>query len=801
MYKNYLIIAWRNIIRQKGFSLINIFGLAVGLAASLILFIYISNETGFDRFHKHGDKIYRVVSVISGETDNIFPNTLPEIGSYAKENSPLVNDYLKLKPETYNVRVDGKEFEYERFFMTDPSFADFFDFKVSSGDLRHTLSDPSSVVLSWELAEKLFGNENPINKTIEVEQLTLDIEMRRLSRNYVPLRVGAVLEPLPKNTFMRFSGLQSYEALDPSYSGSFALDVYVFLKTNNTLSEANKEDLAALIKPRAVERFGKDYEDMLRFILQPFHDIYFGEYSIPGMGIRGNLNLIYSFSVIAFFILFIAIINFVNLVTARSEKRAVEASIRKVSGANRSNIIFQFLGESVLVSLFALIVAVLFVEIFISPFSNLLGTELNFLDEFSFVNIIKLTGLVMVIGVVAGTYPAIIFSRFRPAEILRGKARGGHKNPLLRIVLVVIQFAISVFLIISITVFERQINYMKTADLGFSPENVIVYSGLTDRVFNGYEPIKAELLQHPGIKYVTASHAFPGGGGGSGMSLRRAEDPGDKAISITEFRIFSDYKETFGLNIADGRWFDFNLQTDLDNFVVNESAVKALGLEKPVGQDVVMFNRRGRIIGVVEDFHIFSLKSTIEPLIISAYSSGINNIAIKIDDNNQDALLDYINKTFSNFDPNFKTNALFLENRFKHQYYQQERNTNKILVYASALAIIIAMLGIWGLSSYVIEARKKEINLRKVMGATIMQINYVMFKDIARWILLANAIAWPVAWYVMTRWLENYPYRINMSVGYLLAAGLISILIVSITISGLTIKVSRANPADALRTE
>ncbi len=801
MYRNYLKIAWRNIIRQKGFSLINILGLAVGLAASLILFIYISNEAGFDRFHKHGDKIYRVVSVIGGETDNIFPHTLPEIGSYVNENSPLVNDFLRLRPENYGVRLDNKEFEYERFFMTDPSFVDFFDFKVSSGDLRHTLSDPSSVVLSWELAEKLFGNEDPIDKTIEAEQLTLDIEMRRLSRDYVPLRVGAVLEPLPKNTFMQFSGLQSYEALDPSYSGSFALDVYVFLKTKNVLSDADKEVLASLIKTRAVERFGKDYENRLSFILQPFHDIYFGDYSIPGLGVRGNLRLIYTFSIIAFFILSIAIINFVNLITARSEKRAVEASIRKVSGANRSNIIFQFLGESTWTSLLALILAIVFVEIFITPFSNLLGSELDLFDKFSFVNILKLIGLVLIIGVVAGTYPAIMFSRFRPAEILRGKARGGHKNPLLRIVLVIIQFAISVFLIISITVFERQINHMKTADLGFSPENVIVYSGLTDRVFNGYEPIKAELLQHPGIKHVTASHAFPGGGGGSGMSLRRAEDPGDKAISITEFRVFRDYKETFGLNIVDGRWFDFDLQTDLDNFVVNESAIKVLGLDDPIGQDVVMFNRRGRIIGVVEDFHIFSLKSAIEPLILSAYSAGINNIAIKIGENNQDAILEHINNTFYSFDPNFKTNALFLENRFKHQYYQQERNTNKILVYASALAIIIAMLGIWGLSSYVIAARKKEISLRKVMGASTMQINYVLFKDITRWILLANAIAWPVAWYVMSRWLENYPYRIEMSVGYLLLAGLISFLIVSITISGLTIKVSQANPADALKTE
>ncbi len=573
----------------------------------------------------------------------------------------------------------------------------------------------------------------------------------------------------------------------------------MFLKTHNVLNEDNQTTINSLVKSYAIGRFGEEYEQMLDFSVQHLHDIYFGDPGGSSMGISGNLNLIYIFSIVAFFIITIAIINFVNLVTARSEKRAVEASIRKVSGANRSNISLQFLGESVFITLIAFLISVGLVEMFITPFSNLLGRNLSLTAILNVPEILKFTGIVLGIGLIAGAYPAIMFSKYRPAEILRGKSRGGQKNPLLRIVLVVIQFAISVFLIISITVFDQQIKYMKKADMGFSPENVLVFSGLTDRLVNGYEPIKAELLQHPDVVHVTAAQAYPGGGGGSGMTLRRAEDPAEKDLPATEFRVLRDYKETFGLNIVNGRWFDFDRQTDLENFVVNETAIRAMGLTDPIGQDVIMWRRRGQIIGVVEDFHITSLRNEIEPLILSAYSNVMYHIAIKVTDQNS-GVLDHIKTTFTAFDPNYKPYELYLEDSFMN-YYRQEENNNKILRYASALAIIIAMLGIWGLSSYVIAARRKEISLRKVMGASAMQINKVLFRDITRWILLANIIAWPIAWYTMTRWLENYPYRIEMSVWYLILAGVVSMFIVAATISGLTTKVARANPAEALKTE
>jgi putative ABC transport system permease protein len=799
MLINYLKIAWRNIIRQKGFSFINIFGLAVAMAAAIMLFIFVKHESSYDRFHSGGERIYRVISSFGGDVADILPRTLPGVAEILPEQSPQVIQAVRIRPERYSIRTGDQVFEDEWFFMTDPSFNDLFNFPLKAGDIKQTLSDPSAVAISYELGEKLFGDQDIINKIIEVQQLFIDPETERLSSRYIPVKIGAVFEPIPLNTHLQFSVLQSYESYDPLLARGFANDVFVYFKTHSVLSESEKGNLSGIIQEYALSLFGEEFREIISFSLQPLHDIHFGQRYGYDMGPRGNLEIIYVFSAVAFFILFIAIINFINLVTARSEKRAVEAAIRKVAGARRADIIFQFMGEAILVSWFALMISLVLAELLLGPFSNLLNRELSLLNQLDLVNIVILILLAPVVGLLAGAYPSFMFSRYRPAQILRGKGRGGRRNPLLRIILVVVQFSISVILIVSITVFNRQIQYMKSSDLGFSPKNVLVYSGLSNRLISSFDALKAELLQHPSIGSVTASHAYPGASG-SGMSLRKADDALGVDISVSEYRVCEDFHTTFGLNIIQGRWFDFESQTDRQNFVINETAAAALGLDDPIGQDAVMWRRSGKIIGVVEDFHISSLVNKITPLVLTAYATQFYHISVRLSDDFQDDVFSHIHQVFRGFDANYNPEDFYLETYFQSLYRQEESN-NKILNYASILAIIIAMLGVLGLSSYMVMARKKEIGIRKIMGASGLQVSWVLLRDIIRWVILANLIAWPVAWYVMQIWLQEFPYRINMSVFYLLIAGFISLLIAVITISGQTLQAAKSNPVDTLKSE
>lgn len=799
MFQNYLKIAWRNVVRQKWFSFINIFGLAIGMAAAIMLFLYIQHESSYDHFHKDGEKIYRIISSFGGEVSDVLPRTLPGAAEVIKESIPAVEETVRFKPERKDIRFGYTEYRNEKFLMTDPSFGEVFDFKVKSGDLYQTLSDPLSVAISDNMAEKLFGDEYPVGKVMEVQHHFFDEELQRLSRKYISVKVGAVLEPIPLNTHLQFDVLKSYDSYDPHYSASFANDVFVYFKTNNILSEQDIQNLCNVIKEYALGLYGEEFREIISFDLQPMHDIHFGRNYGYDIGVRGNIELIYVFSILAFFIIFIAIINFINLVTARSEKRAVEAAIRKVSGAKRINIVFQFLGEAILVSMIALLIALLLAEVFVGPFSNLLGRDLDLIGQLSINRLLLFILLAPVVGFLAGAYPAIMFSKYRPAEILRGKARGGRRNPLLRIILVIVQFSISVILITAIIVFNRQINHMKTSDLGFSPENVLVYSGLTNRIINSWDAIQYELLLHPGIKAVTSSHAYPGASG-SGMSLRKAEDELGVDISVSEYRVNDGFMETFGLKLKEGRWFDFDSSTDRENFVVNETAAKALGLNEPIGQEVFMWQRRGRIIGVVEDFHISSLVNLITPLVITAYSQQIFFISVKLSDDQFEDALHHIAETFHAFDPGYQAREFYLDNYFLNLYRQEESN-NKILNYASALAVIIAMLGVLGLSTYMVMSRKKEIGVRKIMGASGLQVSWVLLRDIIRWVLLANLIAWPIAWYFMQMWLQEFPYRINISPLYLLVAGVISLLIAVIAISGQTLQVAKSNPVDAIKSE
>ena len=795
MIRNYLKIAWRNITRQKWASLINIFGLAVGMTASILLYIYISYETSFDRFHDNGQKVYRLVSHFSGPHTDVLPRAFPQLAELAWEKSPLVSDYCRVKNENTTITLDDKTFGGVVTLMVDESFPEFFSFPAQQGDLAQTLADPTSIAISHELAQRLFGEEDPINQTMQITKAAYDEELERWSTRLDPVRVGAVLQPMPKNTLLQFDALLSYEAYDPQWVSTFSNDVFVFL-----MVEGADPDLESITDITA--EFFAEWRSSGMIItheLQALTSIHFGEKYGYDIGPKGNLEQIIVFIFVALFILVIAIINFINLVTARSERRAVEACIRKVSGASRHDIIWQFLGESVLMSLIAFMLAMVFVELTLSPFSQLLGRELSLTALESLQLFVSLFGVMLLIGLLAGLTPAMLFSRFQPAEIMRGKFKGGNRNPLLRIALVVVQFAISVILIISITVFNRQVHYMKTKDLGYDPENVMGHFGLTPSLITGYDALRAELLQSPDILYVGSGQSMPSFGG-SGQIMRPAEAPEGDDITLTEYRVREGYKEVFGLELVDGRWYDFSLNTDRVNYVINETAARIMGLQDPVGAEVVMFKRPGKVIGVVKDFHFGSLRNEIEALTFTAYSNAFYQIYIKLSGNNKEQALAHAREVFERFDPNYNFQEWYLSERLTG-LYRAEEQSNKIMNISSLLAVLIAVMGLLGLSSYIVMARRKEIGLRKIFGASSFQIIAVLFTDIGRWVVLANLIAWPIAWYAMHQWLSSYPYRIGVSWVYMAIAGLVSVLIAGLTISGHTWRAARTNPVESLNAE
>lgn len=795
----YLKIAWRNIWRQKGLSLINICGLSVSIAAFILLSSYIKHETTFDKFHPDGEKTYRVVTIFGHEAASALPRTLPGVAQLFQDQFPEVIHSVRFKPEEYRIRLGEKEFSHEKFLMTDPTFEKLFNFPVLAGNLSQTLSDPSSVALTQSLAHKIFGHTDVLDETIEVEQYYMDTLQRRLNSRYVTLRIGAVLTNPPSRTHLEFSALQGYESYDPYYARTFSNDVFLYFQTFHPLTQPQEQAIKAALQDHVADVFGEDYRDALSHVFQPLYDIHFGPTYGYDLGKRGNKTLIYVFAAVALFILFISVINFINLVTARSEKRGVEAAIRKVSGASRGQIIRQFMGEAVLVCFISLLFALMMAELLMHPFAALLNRDLSLFGMMDLPQLLSYIAFAPLIGILAGAYPSLTFSRFQPVEILRGKARGGIKTPLLRIILVIIQFTISAVLIVSVMVFNKQTHFMKNADLGFSSRNIIVINGLTDRMIGAFESIKSELLSSTAIEGVSASQAFPGTSG-SGMSLRKPEDPESMSVSAQEYRVRKDFQTTYGIRMKQGRWFDFDDQSDLENFILNETAVRALGLHQPLGEEIVMWRRTGKIIGIAEDFHISSLKNQIEPLVITAYAQTFYHIAVKLSIGREEEAIAHIRNTLGAFDPNYVFKEWYLENHFRSMY-KQEENNNTILNYASLLAIIIAMLGILGLSSYIIMARTKEIGIRKILGAGTLQIIRALFMDIIKWVLLANIIAAPLAWYLMDRWLEAFPYRISMSFVYLGVAALISVLIVLLTVSWQTFLAARRNPVTALKAQ
>jgi len=800
MFKNYLKIALRNIRRYKTFSLTNIIGLAIGMACCIMIFLYVQDELSYDSFHANSDHIYRLlaqsksvsetnlIAPIGAPIAEIFSNALPEIRKAARLN----------REDRVLMQNGNKKFFEERFFYADPEIFDVFTFPFIKGDSQTALAAPFSVILTESMAQKYFDEDDPIGKSI-------------IMNNEHSFNVTAVIEDIPHNSHFRFDFLASLETLADLYGerflthpGYLAFYTYLLLQEGTDTTELEQKFHAML-----TEYIGEQAASMRSFHLQPLKDIHLHsklEYEIEA---NSDISFIYIYSAIALFILLIASFNFMNLSTARSARRAKEVGMRKVLGAQRMQLIKQFLGESVILSLIGLSLAIILAELFLRVFNPLTGKELT-LHYFDNIGIfLSFFGFVIIAGIIAGLYPALFLSAFHPVRTLKGRLGTGGKSSSFRRFLVVTQFAISIILITGTIIIKNQLDFVRNQSLGFNKEQVVVIPIHDPNTRQAYQTIKTEFLQNPSIINATASSSVPGKPF-SVITYRIQDIPEKEHQKMVTYFVDYDFLETLGIELSAGRNFSKEFTTDESGaFILNETAVKQFGWNDPLNQQIIWPSsllrrdaivKKGRVIGVVKDFNVTSLHQRIEPVLLQIRPKNFHGISARIKTENVPETLAFIREKWATFSPLYPFEYSFLDEDF-NKLYRADDKVGQLFGIFSSLAIFVACLGLFGLASFTTEQRTKEIGIRKVLGSSVSGILVLLSKEFTRWILLANIIAWPIAWYLSRNWLQNFAYRIGVQIWVFILSGLLALAIALLTISYQSIKAALADPIDSLRYE
>ena len=778
MLKNYLTIAFRNIIRRKGFSFINIAGLAVGLAVSMLIFLWVQDEYNYDSFNEKADSIYRVVfSYQSNDRRMQHWRTPPPMAAAIREKYPEISDAARFHNEGMVLLIVGDKKLKVRAGYTDNNLFNIFTLPFLQGSSEEALLEPNSAVISKKMAEIFFTDENPIGKIININ-------------NQFELTVDGVLKELPANSHLQFDFLMQFSRLPEVMGygeeedwGDFGFNTFILLNEQTNIAQV-EENINSCID-EVLPEIGR------KFYLKSLTDIHL--YNLDGS--PGMMTYVYIFSSIAIFIIIIACINFMNLCTARSSQRTKEIGIRKVVGAVRNQLRLQFMGESLLLSFIALIFALVIVELLLPMFNELTDKQLNF--NMLNMNILYfILGITFITGLISGIYPALLLSSFKPISVIkRDKTQG---SSLFRKILVIVQFTLSIMLIFSTIVVSKQMVFIRNRNLGFNKEN-IVYLPLNNSYCEKSDAFKEELLRDPNVLNVTRTSNKTGISPKWSMGVRQWEgNAGEEEIDLPLISCDMDYLKTFGLELVAGEFYKKNSYSDEEEFefVVNETTIKKIGMEKPIGKSFA----NGRIIGVVKDFNYRSLHSKIGLLALVAIPEWDNYIAIKIRSENIQQTLDFIEKVSSEIAPDFPFEFHFLESDFD-ELYGDEIRLGKLFNCFSFLAIIISCLGLLGLASFSTQQRIKEIGIRKVLGSSVAQVVILLSTDFTKWIFIANLIALPVAYYLMNNWLHNFAFKTNINLWIFLISGGVALFVAFFTISFQTIKVANANPIDALKYE
>ena len=793
MNKNFFSTALRILKKNKAYTLINIVGLGLGFSVSILLLTFVYDQLSHDRFHEHYNRLGRLTvegamndgKVISG------PITMGEMADLLAGQVPEIMHISRLYPYgSGEVVVEDERFTGIEGAWVDSAFFQMFSFPLLEGDPVSALRDPFTVVLTEATAHKLFGSTDAMGKTVQLS-----------GRDY---RITGVMKDVPRNSHMRLDLAASFHSLvRPDYnvtrSNGISFPTYILLREDADPARA-REKILSIADERIQEAFGP-YGIYLEHRIQPMKDIHLRSNFSFSMGRTGDIRHVYIFGALALFVLVTAVFNYVNLVTAQSEKRAREIGMRKVIGAGKPELIRQFIGESIILSGLAFLLALLLNQALIGPFTQLMDADLPLIYWQKPAMLAGIVLFVVLTGVIAGVYPAFYLSRFQPVVVLKGTQHGASGRHAFRKVLVSLQFAISIFLIASLLLVHRQVGYMKHKDLGFQRENVITVGSLTQTIGNSYESLKAELLQHPGILSVTASQSVPGRDRSLQNSYKKGDDPAT-AIMMFENRIRHDYIKTYNMQLVAGQDFDPAMRTDSAAFIINETAARKLGLVDPVGQEIHVWEAFGRIIGVVADFNFMSMHNEIDPLVFSMYNQGFSRISIRISPGDIQEKLGFIRDRFAEADPNYTFTYDFVDQEFEAMYQQEER-ISKLITATAVLAVIISFMGLFGLTSFTVSRRIKEIGIRKTLGASTGSIVMQLSGQLWRWILAGNLLAWPAAYLILGKWLENFAFRIDLLRYWWLfaAAGLAAALIGSIAMLYQSLSAIRSNPVNSLRSE
>jgi len=775
MFANYFKIALRVIKKHRVFSFINISGLAVGMACCFLILLWVKDELSYDKHHENHERLYRTVLNVDGDWWTSAPWALAPI---LKREYPEVNMFTRYAVRTGLVS-NGDTGSYETIAFVDPDFFEMFTFSFLGRYQSSPLTSLESVVITESTAKKYFGSEDPIGKV-----LTLNNDLK--------LTVTGVIKDPPTTSHMHFSLLAPVRLFGEERLNTWYIESssYVLLQENTSL-DALREKISDVPMKYDTRTNKSTILD-----LQPITRIHL--YSLYG---GGNILYVYLFSTIAIFVLLIACINFMNLSTARSDIRAKEVGLRKVVGARRINVIEQFFGESLLFSFIALFFAIGLVFLFLPSFNNLAQKNLRLdLGGNTFI-LVGLIAITLFTGIVSGSYPALFLSAFHPVRILKGSHSSSSKKPLLRKALVITQFALAIIFIIGTIIVYKQLNYIRNKELGFNRQHVISLP-INRPIAQNYQAFKTELLQNPQIAGVTSATGRPTQVGNINPVYWEGRGP-DQYEIFKFIRVDYDYIKTFEMEIVDGRDFSRESPTDRECYIVNEEAVRFMKLEQPVGKLFSIWENQGTIIGVIKDFHSRPLHNEIEPLVITMWDNSdwaFSYIFARISPENIPQTLEYVEKAWKKFSPNYPFEYLFLDDVFEQQY-RADQQIGTIFKYFTILAIIISCLGIFGLAAFMAEQRTKEIGVRKVLGASVLEIVSLISKEFLILLAFANAIAWPIAYFFINRMLNNYAYRTGIALWVFLLAGASACAIAMITVSFHAVKAARTNPINALRYE
>ncbi|MBN1273214.1 MAG: ABC transporter permease [Candidatus Aminicenantes bacterium] len=774
MIKNYFKIAFRLIKKHKGYTFINTAGLVIGMAGAILIFLWVKDEWGFDRFHKNADVIYRVESNLPVQPVPLAPVLI--------EDYPEITNAVRIGSGSPLIRIGEKSFYEEKFIYADASFFDIFSFPLVKGFSETALADPYTVVLSEKTALKYFGAKDILGKT-----LTLN--------NQIDLKVTGIAADPPQNSTVFFNMIASLKTLEkaaPSqiHWGNHIVATYVLLDSKASAA-AVTEKISEVVRNRVPQlKINKGLS------LAPLKDIH--------LHAEGHIKEVFIFASVAVFILLLAFINFINLTTARSENRSREVGLRKVNGADRGHLIRQFLGESVIFSLAALFLALFSVRFFLPLFNSLSGKQISWTEAFRPDMLLIYLGLTIFSGIAAGSYPALYLSAFRPIHVFQKVGRTGKtRNSALRRGLVVFQFSITVILVISTFVVRHQLRYIRAKDMGYQKEHIVTLP-VNREILTNRDAFQQKLRQIPNIQGVTFASSKPSRVNNKASGIDWEGNNGKQNVNWKFVAADFDYFKTMNMEMAEGRSFSRDIASDeREAFIVNEKAVEVMELKSPVGKWFSLWGNKGKIIGVVKNFHFQSLHNPIQPLLFfmgRRMSSFYEYLLARIAPGDVKGTLKNIEAVWQEFSPSYPFTYGFLDESFD-ELYRSEQQMEKVFGVFTLLSVFISCLGLLGVAAYTAELRVKEIGIRKVLGATAGNLMVMMSGQYIRWVLLANIIAWPSAALIMNRWLRGFAYRTSLSPFIFILSSLLALAVALLAISYQSVKAATADPVKSLRYE